>query len=46
MYSYCDYSTDWFVVYDIEPVKSPKPHKAIGMSRRYHDNTVPPLDFR
>ena len=40
---YADYA-DWFIT--IEPVEVPKPHKVIGVRRRYHDSTIPPLDFR
>lgn len=47
MHSY-DYFTcnDWFVAYDLVEVKIPKPHKVIGVRRRYHDSTIPHLDFR
>ena len=36
----------WYVANDHIEVKAPKPHKVIGARRRYHDSTIPPLDFR
>lgn len=27
-------------------VSHPKPQRVIGHRRRYHDTTIPPLDFR
>ena len=46
MYWY-DYS-DWslFNFHIPEPVGLPKPKRIIGHRRRYHDTTIPPLDFR
>ena len=42
----CFTYSDWFVAYDLVEVKIPKPHKVIGVRRRYHDSTIPHLDFR
>lgn len=39
----------WISAEDIKAYQTahqPKPHKAIGVRRKYNDNTIPPLDFR
>lgn len=43
-YEYSDWSLYNFVI--PEPVGLPKPKRIIGHRRRYHDTTIPPLDFR
>ena len=35
----------WRPVHDLL-VGLPKPQRVIGRRRRYHDTTIPPLDFR
>ena len=35
----------WRPVHDLL-VSLPKPQRVIGRRRRYHDTTIPPLDFR
>ena len=47
MYSYSTYR-EWYLwrpVYEVL-VNRPRPQRIIGRSRRYHNSTIPPLDFR
>ena len=51
MYNYTTYTSiyhEWRLWRPIHEtlVNRPKPKRVIGRRRRYHDTTIPPLDFR